>query len=162
MLRWYSCITSRTTNRLNLPGHSTPQKTITVVQASSKVVIMLPFGVFRLGHHNWDKKSGKYFNIFLANACCWELQRLWESELKQNLEIDGGNKKLNRKNDKGFVNYALWEEGRFVWDKMVRVCRVGESLYNVTIQSANINHFNCQMCEREHEILIWLHFKFSF
>ena len=33
------------TNRLNLPGNSTPQKTITVVEASLKVVIMLPFWV---------------------------------------------------------------------------------------------------------------------
>ena len=36
------------TNRTNLPGNSTPQKTITVVEASLKVVIMLPFWVLGL------------------------------------------------------------------------------------------------------------------
>ena len=52
------------TNRLNLLANSTPQKTITVVEASLKVVIMLPFRVPGLASQLRQEKW-EIFLIFL-------------------------------------------------------------------------------------------------
>ena len=52
------------TNRLNLLANSTPQKTITVVEASLKVVIMLPFRVAGLASQLRQEKW-EIFLIFL-------------------------------------------------------------------------------------------------
>ena len=56
------------TNRLNLLGNSTPQKTITVVEASLKVVIMLPFRVPGLASQLRQEKW-EIFLIFLLCFC---------------------------------------------------------------------------------------------
>ena len=55
------------TNRLNLLANSTPQKTITVVEASLKVVIMLPFRVPGLASQLRQEKWELFF-ILLAPA----------------------------------------------------------------------------------------------
>ena len=48
------------TNRLNLPGNSTPQKTITAVEASLSPVITLPFK-FYFSIRIETRKVEKYF-----------------------------------------------------------------------------------------------------
>ena len=93
------------TNRLNLLANSTPQKTITVVEASLKVVIMLPFWVLALAS---QLRQEKWRNI---------------SHLK--LARFGGRKNRNRKNDKGFVNYAIWN-GKFSETKWSKGWERGE------------------------------------
>ena len=102
------------TNRLNLLGNSTPQKTITVVEASLKVVIMLPFWVLGLASQLRQEKW-EIFLIFLLCFCLgiWTVKMLKcrNTRAAREREIVGG-KNSDRKNDKGLVNYALWE-GKF-------------------------------------------------
>ncbi len=69
------------TNRLNLLANSTPQKTITVVEASLKVVIMLPFRVPGLASQLRQEKWEIFFN-FLAPALL--------SQLSGNLNCQNG------------------------------------------------------------------------
>ena len=56
------------TNRLNLPGNSTPQKTITVVEASLKVVIMLPFWVSSFSITIETRKVGNTFYFLVLSG----------------------------------------------------------------------------------------------
>ena len=102
------------TNRLNLLANSTPQKTITVVEASLKVVIMLPFRVPGLASQLRQEKWELFF-IFLPlhSLGIWTVKMVKHWDTREKREgWDWGSKNSNRKNDKGFVNYALWE-GKF-------------------------------------------------
>ena len=103
-----------TTNRLNLLGYSFPQKTIRVQGASLKVVIMLPFWVLGLASQLRQEKW-EIFLIFLLCFCLgiWTVKmfKCRNTRAGGEREIVGG-KNSDRKNDKGLVNYALWE-GKF-------------------------------------------------
>ena len=101
------------TNRLNLLGNSTPQKTITVVEASLKVVIMLPFWVLGLASQLRQEKWEIFYLFFLA-LCGSGKHNCQNGELKHKSGRekgerggDGKEKISDRKNDKGLVNYAL-------------------------------------------------------
>ena len=120
------------TNRPNLLGNSTPQKTITVVEASLKVVIMLPFWVLALAS---QLRQEKWRNIshFLASSLSiqslgmWAAVKMRKTRNKRRVKLArfGGRKNRNRKNYKGFVNYALWN-GKFSETKWSKGWERGE------------------------------------
>ena len=120
------------TNRPNLLGNSTPQKTITVVEASLKVVIMLPFWVLASAS---QLRQEKWRNIshFLASSLSiqslgmWAAVKMRKTRNKRRVKLArfGGRKNRNRKNDKGFVNYALWN-GKFSETKWSKGWERGE------------------------------------
>ena len=83
------------TNRLNLLANSTPQKTITVVEASLKVVIMLPFRVPGLASQLRQEKW-EIFLIFFP-LLCFQL-----TQLSGNLNCQNG-KTLRHEREEGRV-----------------------------------------------------------
>ena len=96
------------TNRTNLPGNSTPQKTITVDESISKSGNYAAVLGFSSRITIETRKVKKYFSFSCFSStsgnlnCCQNAKN--EKQKKGEVE---GRKNRNRKNDKGFVNYAL-------------------------------------------------------
>ena len=131
------------TNRLNLLANSTPQKTITVVEASLKVVIMLPFRVPGLASQLRQEKWELFFIFLLLHSLgIWTVKMVKHWDTREKREgWDWGSKNSNRKNDKGFVNYALWE-GKFSETKWSKGWSRGNELRGRE-EGASVNHCYC-------------------